>query len=133
MSKLTESVVEQAALDWLGGLGCETLSGLANRYNAYLNEAGKLIKKQVQQIKTCGLPRMELLKSERSLKNSRPVTNTQSNGLPSIPEGSFPICPCLIVASLTRTFHDHKDVELARGLRHCWARPMRFPILSPWN
>lgn len=29
MAKLTESVVEQAALDWLGGLGYEVLSGLA--------------------------------------------------------------------------------------------------------
>jgi type I restriction enzyme, R subunit len=27
-TKITESVVEQAALDWLGGLGYEVLSGL---------------------------------------------------------------------------------------------------------
>jgi len=29
VKQLTEVVVEQAALDWLGGLGYETLSGLA--------------------------------------------------------------------------------------------------------
>ena len=29
MAKFTESIVEQAALDWLRGLGYETLSGLA--------------------------------------------------------------------------------------------------------
>jgi type I restriction enzyme R subunit len=29
VAKLTESVVEQAALDWLHGLGYEILSGLA--------------------------------------------------------------------------------------------------------
>lgn len=29
MSKMIEFIVEQAALDWLGGLGYEILSGLA--------------------------------------------------------------------------------------------------------
>lgn len=29
MKPLNESIVEQAALDWLGGLGYEVLSGLA--------------------------------------------------------------------------------------------------------
>jgi hypothetical protein len=29
VAKLTPSVVQQAALDWLGGLGCEVLSGQA--------------------------------------------------------------------------------------------------------
>lgn len=29
MTNITKPIGEQAALDWLGGLGCEVLSGLA--------------------------------------------------------------------------------------------------------